>query len=99
MFGGKDRVTEADVLKALSTVQEPELGRDLVSLKMIENVQIDGGRVAFTVVLTTPACPLKAQIERQSRAAVEKLPGVREVAVKLDSRVPTGRGRPGKEAI
>jgi len=98
MFGSR-AVTEADVLKALSTVQEPELGRDLVSLKMVENVRIDGGTVAFTVVLTTPACPLKGQIERESRAAVAKLPGVKEVSVKLESRVPAGRGRPGKEAI
>ena len=97
--GSDDSVTEADVLRALSTVQEPELGRDLVSLNMIENVRVDNGRVSFSVILTTPACPLRAHIERECRAAVQRLPGVGEVSVKLESRVPSGRGRFGKEAI
>lgn len=97
--GKNPKVTEADVLKALGTVQEPELGRDLVTLKMIENIRIDGGQVAFTVVLTTPACPLRARIERECRAAVQGIPGVTQVDIKLDSRVPTGRAKAGKEAI
>ncbi len=98
IIGGKG-VAESDVLRALSTVQEPELGGDLVSRKMIENVQVDGGKVSFTVVLTTPACPLRSQIEGECRQAVMKVPGVREVQIKVDSRVPAGRGRPGKESI
>jgi len=56
-------ITSQDVLKALSTVDEPELHRDLVTLKMIENVVIDGGKVKFKLVLTTPACPLRGKIE------------------------------------
>ncbi|RFM28815.1 Mrp/NBP35 family ATP-binding protein [Deminuibacter soli] len=52
-------MTEADILKALSNVQEPDLGKDLVTLNMIKDIHIDGDNVSFTVVLTTPACPMK----------------------------------------
>ncbi len=84
-------VSETAVMEALGTVQEPELGKDLVTLKMIENLAIEGGKVSFTVVLTTPACPLKAQIQNESVAAVRQVPGVREVEVKFDSRVQKSR--------
>lgn len=92
MFG-KKVVTQEDVLKVLGTVQEPELHRDLVSLGMVEDLRVEGSRVNFTVVLTTPACPLKSQIEREAREAVMALPGVEQVQIKLSSRVPTGRAR------
>jgi ATP-binding protein involved in chromosome partitioning len=82
-------VTEKDVLGALSKVQEPELHRDLVSLGMIKDVAIDGGKVTFTIVLTTPACPLTNVIEQQAKAAVSQLRGVSEVDVKWESNVPT----------
>ena len=52
-------MTEEQVLKALGNVQEPDLGKDLVTLNMIKNIKIDGNIVSFTVVLTTPACPMK----------------------------------------
>src|ERR1700710_2039168 len=52
-------MTEADIIKALSNVQEPDLGKDLVTLNMIKDIRIDGNKVSFTVVLTTPACPVK----------------------------------------
>ena len=55
--GSGAKVTDELVLRALSTVQEPELGGDLVSRRMIKNLKVDGGKVAFTVELTTPACP------------------------------------------
>lgn len=80
-------------MKALSTVQEPELHRDLVTLNMIRDLSINGGEVAFTIVLTTPACPLRSTIEREARQAVEAIPGVTSVAIKFDSNVPTD-GRP-----
>jgi ATP-binding protein involved in chromosome partitioning len=61
---------------------------------MIRDLQISGSRVSFTVVLTTPACPLKSRIERESREAVATLPGVDSVEVKLDANVPMdGRSR------
>jgi len=87
-------VSEKEVMAALGKVQEPELGRDLVTLNMIHDLVIDGGKVSFTVMLTTPACPLRTQIEREARQAVAALPGVTEVAVKLDANVPSdGRAR------
>jgi ATP-binding protein involved in chromosome partitioning len=60
-------ITEAAVLAALRTVQEPELGGDLISRNMVRDLAIDGGNVAFTIELTTPACPLKDQIEAEVR--------------------------------
>ena len=56
---------ESDILKALSKVQDPDLNDDLVSLNMIKDVKIEGNKVAFTVVLTTPACPLKEKIKNE----------------------------------
>ena len=63
-------ITEEAVLKALSTVQEPELHDDLVSLKMIHDITISGTSVGFTIMLTTPACPLRGQMEAESSAAI-----------------------------
>src|SRR5262245_47304742 len=76
-----------DVLKALGGVQDPDLHRDLVSLGMIEDLGVRDGSVAFTLVLTTSACPLKGQIEDECRAAVLGVPGVQEVAIHTISRV------------
>ena len=55
---------EKDVLQALSTVQDPDLKKDLVTLNMIKDVRIDGNNISFTVELTTPACPLKELIKK-----------------------------------
>jgi ATP-binding protein involved in chromosome partitioning len=76
-----------DILKALGTVQDPDLHRDLVSLGMIEDLQVDGGRVAFTLVLTTAACPLKAEIEADCQRAVRSVAGVSDVVIKTISRM------------
>lgn len=90
----KNKVTRDAVMTALSKVQEPELHKDLVTLNMIHDLEILGDQVNFTVMLTTPACPLKNQIERESREAVMAIDGVREVTVKFDSNVPSdGRSR------
>ena len=80
-------LTQDTILQALSRVQEPELHRDLVSLNMIRDLKVGDGIVQFTVMLTTPACPLTAQIERECKAAVMAVPGVKEVAIKFDSNV------------
>src|SRR5512136_2692165 len=82
-------VTEQQVLEALSQVKEPQLHRDLVSLGMIKDIVIRDGKVSFTIVLTTPACPLTSVIEQQARAAVSQLRDVSEVDVKWESNVPT----------
>lgn len=90
----KTNISEQSVLAALSKVQEPELHKDLVTLNMVHDLRIEGDKVSFTVMLTTPACPLKNQIERESREAVLAIPGVKAVEVKLDSNVPNdGRSR------
>ncbi len=66
-------MTEADILKALSNVQEPDLGKDLVTLNMIKDITIDGNNVAFTIILTTPACPMKDMMRMASENAVKLL--------------------------
>jgi ATP-binding protein involved in chromosome partitioning len=71
MFGKKSPgLTEQDVLNALKGVKDPDLHRDLVDLGMIKNIQVGDGTVALMVNLTTPACPMKAQIEREVREAL-----------------------------
>lgn len=79
--------TAESVLEVLRGVDDPELNRSLVELDMIKDVKVDGGKVTFTVVLTTPACPMKSRIERDCRQAVEKLEGVTDVIVNLDAKV------------
>jgi ATP-binding protein involved in chromosome partitioning len=89
-----DTLDQEAVLSALAQVQEPELHRDLVSLNMIRDLTIQKGEVSFTVVLTTPACPLRGQIENEARQAVAALAGVKSVSIKWDSDVPNdGRMR------
>jgi len=88
MFLGKQpRVTQEMVLGVLKNVQEPELHRDLVTLNMVKDIEVADGSVAFTITLTTPACPLRHQIESEARAAVARLPGVKEVSVRFDAQV------------
>jgi ATP-binding protein involved in chromosome partitioning len=86
-------LTEAAVMGALSKVQEPELHRDLVTLNMIRDLKIDGDQVSFSIMLTTPACPLRTQIEQEARQAVTVLPGVGKVDIKMNANVPND-GRP-----
>jgi len=89
-----NQITEEAVLKALSTVQEPDLGQDLVTLNMVSNIEIEDGNVSFVVMLTTPACPFRVKIERDSKQAVMAIEGVKNVVVKMDSDVPNdGRMR------
>jgi ATP-binding protein involved in chromosome partitioning len=84
-------ISKEMILAALSNVQEPELHRDLVTLNMIRDIEVLGDSVSFTIVLTTPACPLKGSIEKQAREAVKAIPGVRNVSVKMDASVPADR--------
>lgn len=85
-------ITKEKVLEALSYVQEPDLKKDLVTLNMIKDIEIDGKKVAFTVVLTTPACPLKAEIERACRNAIrEFVDKEADVTVNMTARVTTNR--------
>jgi len=89
-----NQITKEAVLKALSTVQEPDLGQDLVTLNMVRNIEIEGDTVSVTIMLTTPACPFRVKIERDSKAAMMTVDGVKTAIVKMDSDVPNdGRMR------
>jgi ATP-binding protein involved in chromosome partitioning len=79
------------VLTALGEVLDPEIGKDLVSLGMIDNVGIEGTKVKFTLNLTTPACPLKDEIKGSALAAVQAIEGVTEVNIEMGAKVPVGQ--------
>lgn len=68
-------ISKQDIIKALSTVQDPDLKRDLVSLNMVQDVIVKDKQISFTVVLTTPACPLKEMIRKDCENAVRKVAG------------------------
>ena len=95
----KPIVTEEAVLAALSRIQDPDLRRDIVALGFIKDLVIEGGKVSFKVELTTPACPVKGEMERQSREFVGAIPGVEHVDVHMTAQVrsagATGQLMPG----
>ena len=100
MFGKKnDKITADQVRTALSTVQDPDLHTDIVSLGMISDIKIDGGKVHFKLTLTTPACPVKEKIESDCREAVKAIPGVEEVDLESDAAVSGSRKINGKEPV
>ena len=86
------QLTEQSVLEALRQIQDPDLHKDIVTLGFIRDLKIEGGQVSFRIVLTTPACPVKEQMEGAARELVGALPGVESVNVKMDAEVPKGRG-------
>ncbi len=95
-------ITREQVLKALSYVEDPDLKKDLVTLNMIEDVLIEGNRVSFSVVLTTPACPLKSMIENACRNAILHFVSKEaELKINMTSRVTTPKnvGVPGVKNI
>jgi ATP-binding protein involved in chromosome partitioning len=85
-------ITKDQIINALRTVNDPDLHRDLVTLNMIEDVKVDGNKVSFKVVLTTPACPLKDKIKQDCITAIHQLidPWA-EVNIEMTSRVTTRR--------
>lgn len=99
------QISQEAVLAALSTVNDPDLRKDLVTLNMIQDLKIEAGEVSFTIMLTTPACPMKDKMRNESIAAVSAVPGVENVNIKMDANVPSdGRTRgllevPVKNAI
>jgi ATP-binding protein involved in chromosome partitioning len=99
--GNTRKLDEQLVLQALGTVQEPELGGDLVSRRMIKDLHVEGDRVRFTVELTTPACPLKDQIQAECEAALERVAGVPKdhIAIEFGAMVRPRGGVLDKAAI
>ena len=84
--------TTSDILKALSTVEDPDLKRDLVSLNMIKDIKVEHDKVSFTVVLTTPACPLKEKIRQDCLDAVAGVVGhAVSININITSSVTTVR--------
>jgi len=95
-------ITQQQVLQALSNVEEPDLKKDLVTLNMIQDIVIDGHKLSFSVILTTPACPLKALIENACRNAIKHFISKDiEVSINMTSRVTSQRntGVPGVKNI
>ena len=84
-------VTKEQVLDALRTVKDPDLGRDLVTLEFVKEVKVCGGAVAATIELTTPACPMKEVMRKQAEEAIRKIPGVDQVELRMTART-VGRG-------
>ncbi|HET9615515.1 MAG TPA: Mrp/NBP35 family ATP-binding protein [Candidatus Limnocylindrales bacterium] len=91
-------LSEATILDALRHVQEPELGRDIVSLDMVKGIAIDGDHVAFTIELTTPACPLKDEIEANARQAIRDL-GASDVAITWGAMVRRAAPRQAEQLL
>ncbi|MCC8410971.1 Mrp/NBP35 family ATP-binding protein [Mucilaginibacter sp. UR6-1] len=95
-------ITKEQVLQALSNVEEPDLKKDLVTLNMIQDIHIDGNRLSFSVILTTPACPLKGLIENACRNAIGHFISKEiEVSINMTSRVTSQKdtGVPGVKNI
>ena len=80
-------LTTDAILAALRAVQDPDLRTDIVTLGFVKSVQVQGGRVSFTIELTTPACPVREQMKDQATAAVRALPGVTAVDVTMTAQV------------
>ena len=91
-------LTEAAILDALRQVQEPELGRDIVTLEMVKNITIEGTAAAFTIELTTPACPLKDEIEGNTRAALSAI-GVSDVQITWGAMVRRAAPRQAEQLL
>jgi ATP-binding protein involved in chromosome partitioning len=85
-------LTEEIVLNSLRQIIDPDLRKDIVSLGFIKDLAINGGDVSFRIVLTTPACPVKEQMESEAQTIVGGLAGVTNVKVTMDAEVPQGRG-------
>ena len=92
-------LNEQVVLDALRQIKDPDLHKDIVTLGFIKDLKIDGGNVSFRIVLTTPACPVKAEMESAAREFVGSLSGVTSVNVTMDAEVPKGRGLGEKVVI
>ncbi|TAK63635.1 MAG: iron-sulfur cluster carrier protein ApbC [Dehalococcoidia bacterium] len=89
-------VTEADVLRVLSTIEDPDLHRNIVSLGFVQKPEISGDVVNVRIVLTTPACPVRETMEAAAREAILALPGVREANVTMEANVAQHRGAGAK---
>jgi ATP-binding protein involved in chromosome partitioning len=93
------QITEEIILEALRQIKDPDLHKDIVALGFIKDLKIDGGNISFRIVLTTPACPVKAEMESSAKDFVGAVPGVTSVNVTMDAEVPKGRGIGDKVSV
>src|SRR4030088_3853737 len=94
------QLSQETVLQALAGVQDPELHRPMMELKMIQDVAVvDARTIGMRVVLTTPACPLKNKIHDNIDAALATLPGSPKAQIKRDSQVSRTGGVTQKEQV
>jgi ATP-binding protein involved in chromosome partitioning len=93
------QLSQAVVLESLKQIIDPDLRKDIVTLGFIQDLAINGGDVSFRIVLTTPACPVKEEMESQANEIVRGLEGVTSVKVTMDAEVPQGRGIKNNVAI
>ena len=94
-----DTLNASSVLEVLKPVQDPELHKSLVELNMIRNVKIEDGNVSFTLVLTTPACPLRQFIVEDCERAIKTLPGVNKIEVEVTAETPSQKSLPDRTGI
>lgn len=97
--GDRTKLTEDQVRTALSTVMDPDLHRDIVSLGFISEIKIDASVVSFKLTLTTPACPVREMLESQAREVVSALPGVEKVEMETTAVVPSQRKSGSREPV
>lgn len=90
---------KTQVLAALSTIIDPDFGRDIVSLGFIKNLEIDGGSVSFAIELTTPACPVKEKFHTDADAAVRAIPGVETVNITMTAMAPKAKSKPASNTL
>ncbi|MCA8958540.1 MAG: DUF59 domain-containing protein, partial [Planctomycetes bacterium] len=91
--------TAEQVLKALGSVEDPDLHRDIVSLGFVQDLRIDGGAVSFRIELTTPACPVKDQLRAQAEHAVRTIPGVQAVEIEMTAKVTASQPLLGNKGV
>src|SRR5258708_15237758 len=93
------QLNESVVLDTLRQIKDPDLHKDIVTLGFIKDLKIVGGDVSFRIVLTTPACPVREEMETSARELVSAIPGVSGINVTMDAEVPKGRGLADKVSV
>jgi ATP-binding protein involved in chromosome partitioning len=93
------QLSEQIVLDSLKQIIDPDLRKDIVTLGFVRDLKIEDGDVSFRIVLTTPACPVKEEMQGMATEIVGALPGVTDVNVTMDAEVPQGRGIANNVAI
>src|SRR4030081_400009 len=93
------QLNEGLVLDALRQIKDPDLHKDIVTLGFIKDLKISGDDDSFRIVLTTPACPVRGEMDTSAREGVSAIPGVSSVNETMDAEVPKGRGLGDKVSV